>query len=102
MNFIKTFVAKDAGKRSLSANKFLYSYMMKNYFRNPWLGTVNHTYIETRFKDHRKRHDEEILINEKRRNLILKNLESFFKFSIHSEKEQLELIKFFLRLKKEI
>ncbi|MBS1519096.1 MAG: hypothetical protein JSS91_13500 [Bacteroidetes bacterium] len=102
MNFIKTFEAKDADKRSLTANKFLYCYMIKNYFRNPWYGTVNHTYIETRFKDHRKIHDEGILIDAKRRNLILKNLESFFKFSIYSEKEQYDLIKFFLKLKKGI
>jgi len=102
INFIKTFVAKDAGKRSLTVNKYLYSYIIKNKFQNKWLRNKNHMYIETRFKDHRKTHDFLILLDIQRRKNILKNLEAFFKFRIQNENDQHELIKFFMKLRREM
>ncbi|MCB0726723.1 MAG: hypothetical protein KDD00_04630 [Ignavibacteriae bacterium] len=102
MHFIKTFLAKEKNQRKFSANKFMYSDMLKNYFRNRWYETKDGYLFESRYKDHRKSQDIGILIDEDRRDMILKDMSAFLKMSIDSEKEQFDLIKMFLRFKKEI
>ena len=102
MQFIKTFVAKDKNQRSFSANKFIYSYMMKNYFKNYWNSTGKHYYFESRYKDHRKTHDELILIDKKRRNELFNTMSIFLRNKLSDEKEQYQMIRLFLKIKKVI
>lgn len=102
MHFIKTFIAKNKNERKFSANKYIYSYMMRNSFRNSFMSDKNFYYFESRYKDHRKIHDNVILIDKKHRDSILNNLNSFLKTEIETEKGQFDLVKFFLKIKKVI
>ena len=76
--------------------------MLKNYFRNRWYENRNQYFFESRYRDHRKSQDTGILIDVKRRDLILKDLSAFLKSGISSEKEQYDLVKMFLRFRKAI
>jgi len=102
MHFIKTFLAKEKKQRTFSANKFMYSYMLKNYIRNKWYETRDQYFFESRYRDHRKSQDIGILIDPNRKDMILKDLSAFLKFGISSEKEQYDLMKMFLKFKKSI
>lgn len=102
MHFIKTFLAKEKNQRVFSANKYMYSYMLKNYFRNRWYETRDHYFFESRYKDHRKSKDIGLLLDEDHRNRVMKDLGTFLKSGIDSEKEQYNTIRMFLRFKKAI
>lgn len=102
MHFIKTFLTKEKNERKFSANKYIYSYMMKNSFRNSFMSDMNFYYFESRFKFHRKTHDLDILIDKKRRDEIINNLNTFLNTEIETEKGQFELVKLFLKIKKAI
>jgi hypothetical protein len=102
MHFLRTFLGKEKSERKFSENKFIYSYMLKNYFKNYFYSDSKYYCFESRYKDHRKTQDLYILTDKKRRENILKDIGAFLKAGINTEKEQHELIKLFLRIKKVI
>lgn len=102
IHFIKTFLAKESNKRNLSANKFMIAYIMKNYFKKKLYNDNQNYFFESRYAGHRKSRDAFILTEKKRSNHLFDTMKTFLKTEISTEKDQYELVKFFLKLRRAI